>query len=814
LKTKLELLYENKDINHIYKKCKWTPTLEHWKKIKEESLEKYWQNTIIFYQVGTFYECYFHDAYLTSELVWQTLTSKSKKNPYAAPMSWSPKSAWYERAKKMVKFWYNVIIVDEIWIAWSKDFKREIVQILTPWTNLDIVWNTENNYLYSFYSEYNHISISILDLSSNEFYNTSYIVEDVDSLERYIKKLFSIYPPKESISNKLFLHNYWESLERYFTWSVIKRELISDYKNILKKHFEDIVLFLEKKWEKITLCSLWLILDYVQEIHNTDLLYLNEVSFIRPTDYFFLDEMTISNLEIFKTTDNTKENSLFNTINYTATSFWTRELKKSIIRPLIKKTLIDERLDSVTEIIKRDELFELTEILLQFNDLERIASKLSSKQCTPNDVILLSNSLKLLLPLKKLLVNYKSTYIQKVNSKILTFSEVINLINAKLKEEGGVTSKEWNIINLWVSDELDELLNLTIDKDVFYSQYEERLKKETKISYLKISQNNLGAYIEVKKGTVSISKDWKRIKMLKDYDRYETPELIQFFRKTLDLINKRNIIEYKLFTELRIELSRYISQIQKVTKEVAKIDILFSHSILAKENKYVRPYLQENKNIDIKKWRHPIIEKLTNFTPNDILLKEDSSLHIITGPNMWWKSTYIRQFAIIMLLAQIWSYVPAESAILWITDWIFTRVWASDNLSQWESTFFVEMKETSNILRNITDKSLIILDEIWRGTSTSDGYALSQSICEYLLWKWTRTIFATHYHELNNLEQIYSWVEVYHVSAKIDKLNTLIFEYKLKKWGTDKSYWIEIWKLAWLPEEIVKRATQLKKIKK
>lgn len=813
METRLEQLYNNKSINNIYENCKWTNTLAHWKEIKEKSIENYWKNTVIFYQVWTFYECYFHDAHLASELVGQSLTSKNKNDPFAAPMSWSPLNAGYERAKKLVKSGYNVVIVEEIWVAWSKDFKRDITQVLTPWTNLDVVWSQSSNYLYSVYLEYNTLSISILDVSSNDFYSIERKIINKDDFS-LLHKLFSIYPPIEIIWNKTFLESNLNNYLSQYNLTLIVQSLKDNYEDILNEHFSSKLKYLKESNLKASIYSISIILNYVEEIHQSKLEYINDISFISPEDFFFLDSATIKNLELFKNSDWTREHSLFNIIKNTSTSFGTRELRKELVCPLQNKEKIEKKLNWIEFLLwKEESLTSLIENLLQINDIERLSSKLSTVKCIPNDILSLTSSLELLEDIKEILTLQDNDFLQELNSKIFLFTKFIELSRRKLKESGWVSSREWNIIKKWINTKLDWYLNLTSDKDLWYLEYQQSLIKDTWITSLKVNENNLWAFIDVKKWT-SVPDEWKRIKMLKDVDRYETTELVEFYRKTLDATNKRNELEYKLFHELRVELSLYISQIQKVTKELAKLDILCSHTLLAKNYNYIKPQIQENKNIHIEWGRHPVIERITNFEPNDIILTANNSLHIITWPNMWWKSTYIRQLAIIVLLTQIWSYVPAEKAIIWLVDWIYTRVWANDNLSQWESTFYVEMKETANILNSASKKSLIILDEVWRGTSTDDWFVISQSICEFLLEKWIRTVFATHYHELNNLEQLYSWVETYHVEAEINKENKLIFKHKIKKWGTDDSYWIEIWKLAWLPKEIIHRANQLKKILK
>lgn len=804
MKTKLEQLYENENINYIYNNCKWTNTLQHWKDIKEESIRKYGLNTVIFYQVGSFFESYFYDAYLTSELVGQSLTSKDKSNPLAAPMSWSPLASWLERAKRLLKAWYNVVLVEEVGLVGSPDFKREVTQVLTPWTNFEEVWSKINSYLYSFYFDYNTLWVSIIDVSSNQLYITQEIFQNNIWLSEYIEKLFSIYPPKEIIWN---VHST-EVIDRTILVYQTTSELVS-------LHFPNSINYFQENKLNVVKESVNLLLNYIRDVHLTDLTYIDSFELISTSDSFHLDSMTIKNLEIFKNSDWSKEYSLCNILDSTSTSFWSRHFKLDLVTPLKDKSLIEEKLNGISTLLEnQDKLLLLEQLLIQLPDIERLATRLSTLQCTPNDILQLTKWLELLKNIKWYTeeLSKNSVYLSKLTKEIQLFETFIQGVKKVLRETGGNSSKEWTIINRGINKELDTYFDLTSDKWNWYDTYQEKLIKETEIKNLRVSENNLWAYIEVKAWTENIPVDWKRIKMLKDYDRYETKELVEFFRWTFDATVKRNQLEYTIFQQLRLQLSTFISAIHKTAKIIAKIDILCSHSRLAIKYKYCKPEIVETKEIYIKEWRHSVVEQITDFVNNDTHFDYDNTLHIITGPNMWGKSTYIRQIAIIVLLSQIGSYVPATEAKIWLVDWIFTRVWANDNLSQGQSTFYLEMKEVSDILNSCTSNSLLILDEVWRGTSTDDWFALAQSLCEYLLEKKIRTVFATHYHQLNTLETLYSWILTFSVDAEIEDGKILKFNHKIKVWWATNSYGIEIWDLAWLPKSIIIRARQLKKI--
>ena len=805
--TLLEELHKNKEIDEIYKNCKWTNTISHWRKIKEEYSLKYWINTIILFQVWTFFETYFHDAYLTSKLIWQTLTSKNKKEKYAPPMAWSPKFSFTEKIKKLLQHWYNVIVVEEVWTKTKNWFEREVTQILTPWTNLDNIWNLSSNFVYNFYYNNNkEIWISILDVSSNEFNITS--LKNDENLIKNIENLFYLFEPKEITINKNI--NNINNLIYFLNW--YNQNLI-EINYLWKCKFEDFEL--DKTPEKIeNQNSIVNILCYVNEIHKTNLKYINTYNSLNTKENFYLDSTTIKNLEIFKNNNWKKEYSLFNIINNTHTSFWARMLKQHIVMPLKNINLINQRLDWVEAFLNFEkEQEKIISILNQLDDIERLSSKLISNTCNPNHILSLKDSLIKIKELKKQLSNFNNDYILEINWKIQYFEEIIKKIEKYLKETWGTSSKDWNIINFWINEELDHYIKLT-DQDKLENWYEketEKIKTKLWFWYLKVWYNNLWPFIEVKKNE-KVPENWKKIKMLKDYDRYETEELINFYREQIEATSKRNLLEYKIFTKLRIELSSYINEIQITAKNIWLIDILISHSILAKNWNYSKPEIHEWMDILIEQGRHPVIEQITKFSENNTIFSPYKKLHIITWPNMGWKSTYIRQIALILLLSHIWSFTPSKASKIGLIDWIFTRVGASDNLSDWESTFFVEMKETANILNNANKRSFIVLDEIWRWTSNEDWYAISQSISEYIIENWFRTVFATHYHELSKLELLYPKIENYHVDANIIDWENITFNHKVKKGSTNESYWIEIWELANLPKSIIQRAKQLKKM--
>ena len=477
--TLLEEIYKDKTINEIYEKCKWTNTLEHWKKVKEEYVKKYWPNTVIFYQVGSFFETYFHDALLTSKLIWQTLTSKDKKNKYAAPMAWSPKYSYKEKVKKLLTFWYNIIIVEEVWEKQKKGFDREITQILTPGTNLDNIWSDENDYVYNFYLNYDTIWISILDISSNKFLTLE--IDKKNNYKEKIKTLFSIYDFREiTINWKIkkdpelfdFINSFWLSL------------IVLDY----KEDFSSTILInsklqtLKELNYNTSIKSINYILWYVVNIHNTKLSYINDIEIINPENYFFLDKTTINNLELFKNTNWWKQHSLFNIINNTSTSFWNRMLKLQLKMPLKNIDLINDRLDLVETFINYNDKSKLISLLHGLDDIERLSSKITSNHCNPNVFNSIKNSISNIQKLKKELSYLKDDkLINAINGKISSLEEFYDKVDKTILETGWNSSREWNIIKLWIDKELDKLINLGNKDEInkWYKNLEEKLKKET-----------------------------------------------------------------------------------------------------------------------------------------------------------------------------------------------------------------------------------------------------------------------------------------------------------------------------------------------
>lgn len=786
------------EILHVYNNTKWTPVLEDWRRIKEQYSSLYGENTIIFYQVWSFYETYFFDAYITSHIVWQTLTSKNKSDPLSPIMSWSPVIVWFERAQKLLEKWYNVIFVDEIWIAWHKDFSRQVTNIFTPWTNLNTI-TTSNCWILSLTIQHNSLWYVISDIWSNTHYIHQESFNSFNELSLHLQTLLTVYTPKEiisSISDKDYL-NLINCNDKHITYV--------DKSNWKLEHLHDIFTYLTQQEKRLIIESLLLLSSYVVEIHWTDKLITNIIP-LKKTWQFNLDPISIKNLNIFENVYNS-EHTLFNIINKTSTPFGFRMLEYHLRNPLLDINHINQRLNSISFLLEHPTLLlQIITILQKFSDLERLCSKLIKPYCTPLDILQLSDDLIVIDELLSLYNKEKDVitdpYLIWLFSNIKSFSKLVSVIKNTLKITNKLSCKDGEIIREGINPRLDELIKLTTNRQDFYKEYQDQLNLENEWLNCKVWENTLWVYIETKSN--NIPKEFERIKSLKNTTRYITDELHSYWIKTFDAVIERNLLEYKIFTSLRFELSKYTHLIQLTCNYISLIDVVVSHTLLAQQNTYCKPIVNNDYIIDIKNGRHSIIETFTNFVWNNLTFTNTSSLQIITWPNMGWKSTYLRQCWLIVLLSQIGCFVPADSCVIGICDNIYTRLWASDNLSKWESTFFVEMSEISHILHNCTERSLVILDEVWRWTSTIDWQAIAKWVCDFLINKWTRTLFATHYHTLTQLQNTKNLC----VSANYEN-NTLHFTYTINEWFSSTSWWIEIWELAGLPKQVIDNARRM-----
>ena len=591
---------------------------------------------------------------------------------------------------------------------------------------------------------------------------------------------------------------------------------------ILNEYFSDEYLsrlrFDENNLIKTSLCIL---LNYIYNTQKQVTSNINMINIYNSSEYMVLDMFTRSNLELTQTIRGSKKKgSLLHVLDKTSTAMGGRLLRKYVEEPLVNKKKIENRLNVIEE-IKDDFMLreDLNEILKNVYDIERICGKIAFEKVTPKEMIHLKNSIEKLPDLNNIINSSNANILKKYIEEMDDLNDIYNLIDESIKEDPSVTIKDGNIIKSEFNDELKELRDISKNGAFMIKEIENREREKTGVKSLKIGFNKVfGYFIEITKAnlnTAKIDEGYIRKQTLSNAERFITSELKEIEDKILHAEEKIKTLEYEIFVNIRETIYKNIDRIQKVAKTIANIDVFVSFAIVAYMNNYVKPNINENNKLDIKNGRHPVIENIVgeeNFVPNDTYLNSgENIINIITGPNMAGKSTYMRQTAIITLMAHIGSFVPAEYANIPICDRIFTRVGASDDLSQGQSTFMVEMSEVSHILKNATDKSLVILDEIGRGTSTYDGISLAWSIVEYIQNNIKcKTLFATHYHELTDLENEFSDVKNYSIAVKEDN-EGIVFLRKIIPQGADKSYGIYVAQLAKLPEEVINRSKEILK---
>lgn len=694
--------------------------------------------------------------------------------------------------------------------------RRDVIRVVTPGTVLEgsLLENKKNNYLLSLYIKEDLCGLTYVDISTGEvnatYLSTDKIVEEIAKVHpteiiindlNFIPKLQNI----ATISN-IYINESFD--EKYLDESILNEYFSDEYLSNIKFDDKDLIKY-----------SLSILLNYIFNTQKQVTSNINNINIYNSSEYMVLDMFTRVNLELTGTIrGNKKKGSLLHVLDKTSTAMGGRFLRKYVEEPLVNKAKIDERLNVIQE-IKDDFMLreDLNEILKNVYDIERICGKIAFEKVTPKEMIHLKNSIEKL-PILKDTINSSSASMLKDYIKYLDdLNDLYNLINESILEEPSITLKDGNIIKSDFNEGLKELRDISKNGAYMIKEIENEEREKTGVKSLKIGFNKVfGYFIEITKAnlnTAKIDESYIRKQTLSNAERFITPKLKEIEDKILNAEEKIKSLEYEIFVNIRNEIYKNIDRIQKVSKTIANIDVFVSLATVAYINNYVRPNINEDDKLDIKNGRHPVVENIVgeeNFVPNDTYLNTgENIINIITGPNMAGKSTYMRQTAVIALMAHIGSFVPAEYANIPILDRIFTRVGASDDLSQGQSTFMVEMSEVSHILKNATDKSLVILDEIGRGTSTYDGISLAWSIVEYIQSKIKcKTLFATHYHELTDLENEFSEVKNYSIAVKEDDDN-IIFLRKIIPTGADKSYGIYVAKLAKLPDEVINRSREI-----
>lgn len=778
-------------------KTKLSPMMLQYIEMKEKNMD-----VILFFRLGDFYEMFFEDALIASRELELTLTGKSAGLEDRIPMCGIPYHSANPYIDKLIDKGYKVAICEQIEDPKTAKgvVKREVLQILSKGTmmNSEFLDEKTNNYIGNVIDlKYTYV-ISYADISTGEFYTTTSIY-DSNSLVSLILSLNL----KEIVVKNNFDNNVLNTLKNKYkvNISIFDEEIdVSEYTNIFS-HIED-----SKYIESIKH-----LLSYLISTQKRSLNYLQKINIINTKSYLKLDINARRNLELTSSL-RLKERtySLLWLLDKTKTAMGSRMLKNWIENPLVDKNEINKRYDVVekleTEFILKE---ELREYLYQVYDLERLSGRIGYGNTNGRDLLQLKNSLKVLPNIKSILDNLK------YEKTIETLDDLYELLQNSIDEDAPVTIKEGGIIKSGFNLELDELKeNRSSGKD-FVIKMESEERNRTGIKNLKVGYNKIfGYYIEVSKSNIGLIKEeynYIRKQTLANCERYVTPLLKEKEALILGAEEKIINLEYNLFIEIKNKVQTYIKRIQNIAKVIAEIDVLQSFATISEENNYIRPIITDKRIVEIIDNRHPVVEKVleTPFVPNDILMDEKTNILIITGPNMAGKSTYMREFAITVIMAQIGCFVPAKKCTLPIFDQIFTRIGASDDLVSGDSTFMVEMKEANEAITNATNNSLIIFDELGRGTATYDGLSLAQAIIEYIHNNIKcKTLFSTHYHELTKLEDHFENLKNVHVSA-LEENGNITFLHKIKNGSVDKSYGIHVAKLANLPKSLIKRANEI-----
>ena len=798
---------------------KLSPMMTHYLETKKQN-----PDCILFYRLGDFYEMFFDDAKTVARELELTLTGKDCGLEERAPMCGVPYHAKDVYLNRLVEKGYKVAIAEQVEDPkLAKGLvKREVVKIVTPGTNTgeQAVAEDKNNYLMCIIYIDSKFGISIADIGTGDYFVTE--VQNRNEVYDEINR----FSPTEILVNASFALsgiNLEEIKERQkIVYSSLDNHYFSEIscEKLLKEHFK--VGSLEglglSDFNNGRLAA-GAILQYLYDTQKTSCSQITKIITFHSKEYMFIDSSSRRNLELIETMrEKRKIGSLFWVLDNTKTAMGARLLRSYIEQPLIDKKKIIKRQNAIDEFLLRYiDREELREYLSTIYDLERLMGRISQESANPRDLLSFGNSIKIIPHIKSILSSFNSELNTEINSELDELLDVTNLILSSIDEETPITVKEGNIIKTGYNEEVDKFRSAKTEGKNWIASLEESEKEKTGIKGLKIKFNKVfGYYFEVTNSYKNLVPDYFiRKQTLTGSERYTTDELKKIEDVVLGAEDKLNAKEYELFVEIRKEIAKQVVRIQSTAKAVAKLDVMLSLATVAQKQQFVRPDINEEGIIEIKEGRHPVIEKMQSngmFVSNDTLLdKADNRMNIITGPNMAGKSTYMRQVALIALMAQMGSYVPASSANIGISDRIFTRVGASDDLASGQSTFMVEMTEVANIIRNATKNSLIILDEIGRGTSTFDGLAIAWSVVEYISDKkliGAKTLFATHYHELTELEGKLEGVNNYCVCVK-EQGDDIVFLRKIIKGGADKSYGIQVAKLAGVPNEVLVRAREL-----
>jgi DNA mismatch repair protein MutS len=798
--------------------------MRQYRKIKAQ-----YPDAIVLFRMGDFYETFEEDAKIAARVLGIALTKRANGAAADVPLAGFPHHALDTYLHKLVRAGYKVAICEQLEDPkLAKGIvKRDVVEVITPGVALTdkLLDNRSNNFVCAIYFKDEKVGFAFADVSTGEFYASEFSVNELrnfldtispseilfcksqkDKVEQVIGDI-QIKPALTKLEDWVFKYDYaFETLTNHFQTQSLKGFGIDDI-------------------ELGVICA-GAVMHYLQETQKTKLIHIKKISRYDTGDYMLLDSATKRNLEIaISYLGETTYGTLFSVIDKTQTPMGARLLKKWVLRPLKKIEPIRKRLEAVKELYENSNLRKnLFEILGEIGDVERLLSRIAIRshipgttgRANPKDLINLKESLKKIPKIKSLLSNSSSETLQKIHKLLNPLQEVVDLIENAIVDEPPSTVSDGGVIRDGYNAELDELRFIARSSKEFIANLQQKERERTGIPSLKIDYNSVfGYYIEITKAHLDkIPEDYIRKQTLVNAERFITPELKEYEEKIFTAEEKISALEAELFNQIREKVSGYTEEIQKNAQLIAMLDCFVSLAEVAVENNYTCPIVDESDVIEIKGGRHPVVEKILpvgeKFVPNDVLLDNgENQILIITGPNMSGKSVFLRQVGLIVLLAQIGSFVPADYARVGIVDRIFTRVGASDNIAGGESTFLVEMHEMANILNNATPRSLILLDEVGRGTSTFDGISIAWAITEYIHENIkAKTIFATHYHELNELAELFPRIKNFKADVK-ELGDKIIFLHKIVPGYADHSYGIEVAKMAGLPEEVTERAKEI-----
>ena len=804
--------------------AEFSPMMQRYLETKEE-----YKDCILFYRLGDFYEMFFDDAITASRELELTLTGKDCGQAERAPMCGIPHHAAEIYISKLIAKGYKVAICEQLEDPKKTKgiVKRGVIRVVTPGTVVEsnMLEERKNNFIMSIFKSGIYYGISVCDISTGEFYSAE--IKDNYNFPMLLDEI-ARYAPSELLINSMManckeeISKIKERFENVYITNFNDKFFISDLNNINLRFnivdnngqtIEDI------SSKTLAISSINALIEYIEETQKTTLDHINKIKIYQVSKYMALDINARRNLEITeKMRDKSKKGTLLWVLDKTATSMGGRLLRRWLNDPLIDIQEINKRLSAVEEL--KDNIMlrgDIIENLKKVYDIERLAGKMAFGNANARDMITLKNSLYKLPEVKKILKECKSPMLMELCDKLDELQDIYTVIDNAIVEDPPMAIKDGGIIKLGYDEEIDKLKTAQTEGKNWLIQLEADEKEKTGIKNLKVGFNKVfGYYLEVTKSYLNqVPERYIRKQTLTNAERYITEELKNLENQILGAEERVVNLEYNAFTEIREEIAKNVKRLQATSEVISTVDVLSSFAQVAEDMNYCMPIVDDNGIIDIKNGRHPVIEKIMGvgtFVENDTYLdKNDNRLAIITGPNMAGKSTYMRQVALITLMAQVGSFVPAESANIGVVDKIFTRVGASDDLSMGQSTFMVEMMEVATILKEATQNSLVILDEIGRGTSTYDGLSIAWAVAEYIADKekcGAKTLFATHYHELTELEDKLEGIKNYSIAVK-EKGEDIIFLRKIIEGGTDESYGIHVAKLAGVPKAVTTKANEI-----